>query len=201
MVEVLYIAASTYHKSNLLDSYRIARRNAFKTCKAAKMKYEEDIVERARKEPKLLYSYVRQSQSTSDRIHGLKDTAGKLNTDDNAIFRILNSSFQTVFTQKPPGELPSFNDRLGIEMIKLDICSMFESYEIERRLEELDENKAFGPDDVHPRVLKNCAAAVAKPLSIIFRRSLSEGRVPELFKQANVKPIFKSGKKTRRCQL
>lgn len=107
------------------------------------MKYEEDIVERARKEPKLLYSYVRQSQSTSDRIHGLKDTAGKLNTDDDAICRILNSSFQTVFTQEPPGELPSFNDRLGTEMIKLDICSMFESYEIERRLEELDENKAF----------------------------------------------------------
>jgi hypothetical protein len=190
-----YITASIHHKATLLDAYRIARKNAFKTCKAAKMKYEEDIVERARHEPKLLYSYVRQSQSTPDRIHGLRDTAGKLTTDDNAICRILNSSFQTVFTQEPIGELPSFTDRPGTELIEIDICSMFETYDIERRLEELDENKAIGPDDIHPRVLKHCAAAMAKPLAMIFRRSLSNGRAPEMFKQANVKPIFKSGDK------
>jgi hypothetical protein len=174
----------------MIEAYRKARKHAFKVCKAAKLQHEENIVERARNQPKLLYSYVRRSQSTSDRIHGLKDTAGKLNTDDNAICRILNSSFQSVFTHEPLGELPSFIDRPGTEPIKLDISSMFVHYGIERRLEELDENKAIGPDNIHPRVLKRCAAAMERPLELIFRRSVLEERAPELFKQGSVKPIF-----------
>lgn len=93
-----------------------------------------------------------------------------------------------MFTHEPPGELPSFIDRPTTEPIKLDISSMFVYYDIERSLEELDENKAIGPDNIHPRVLKNCAAAIAKPLELIFRRSVLEDQAPELFKQANVKP-------------
>ncbi len=132
------------------------------------MQYEEDIVERARRKPKILHSYVRQRQSAPERIHGLMDTAGKLNMDDNAICRILNSSFQTVFIQEPPGELPSFPDRPGMVPINLDSHSLFEINDIMRRLEELDENKAIGPDDIHPRVLKNCSMAMAAPLEQIF---------------------------------
>lgn len=73
--------------------------------------------------------------------------------------------------------------------INLYIHSMFDINDVERRLEELDENKAIGPDDIHSRVLKNCATAMARPLELIFRRSLAEGRAPDLFKQTNVKPI------------
>lgn len=190
-----HVSAGIMNKSKTLVAYRKARKLAFKVCKVAKMQYEEDIVDRARRDPKLLYSYVRRRQATPDRIHGLKDTAGKLNMDDNAICRILNSSFQSVFTQEPQGELPSFPDRSGMAPFKLDTRSMFETHDIEKRLEALDENKAIGPDDVHPRVLKNCAEAMARPLEQIYRRSLADRRTPELFKLANVKPIFKSGDK------
>ena len=175
-----YISTSTISKTKTLNCYRHARKRAFKVCREAKLRYEEDIVDRARREPKLLYSYVRQRQAAPDRIHGLKDTAGKLNMDDNAICRILNNSFQTMFTHEPPGELPSFHDRPGMTPTNIDIYSIFDIYDIERRLEELDENKAIGPDDIHPSVLKNCALAIARPLEQIFYRSLVEGHAPNL---------------------
>ena len=42
-------------------------------------------------------------------------------------------------------------------------------------------------------VLKTCAEIIAKPLKIIFEKSLKEGKLPEWWKRANVTFIFKKG--------
>jgi len=55
-------------------------------------------------------------------------------------------------------------------------------------------DKARGPDGVHPMVLRECAEAVAKPLAMIYQKSFDEGVVPENWKEANVSPIFKKGR-------
>ena len=44
-----------------------------------------------------------------------------------------------------------------------------------------------------PLLLKHCADALARPLHVIFVRSLSEGTVPEAWKQSTIVPIFKKG--------
>ncbi|CAM4513480.1 unnamed protein product [Caretta caretta] len=62
-------------------------------------------------------------------------------------------------------------------------------------LEKLDVHKSMGPDELHPRVLKELAAVIAEPLAIIFENSWQTGEVPDDWKKANVVSIFKKGKK------
>jgi hypothetical protein len=53
----------------------------------------------------------------------------------------------------------------------------------------------MGYDGIHPRVLKNCAAALAIPITLIIKQSIATGEVPDLWKKSNITPIFKKGSK------
>ncbi|PKU37509.1 hypothetical protein llap_12187 [Limosa lapponica baueri] len=60
-------------------------------------------------------------------------------------------------------------------------------------LQNLDTNKAMGPDGIHLRVLRELAEVLAEPLSIIYQQSWQTGEVPADWRLANVTPIHKKG--------
>ena len=85
---------------------------------------------------------------------------------------------------------------LCVEILKLRSEMDAEHIEVivvKEMLEALCSSKACGVDEVHPHVLKSCAGEFAKPLSLIFKRSLKEGYVPRQWRDANITPIFKKG--------
>ncbi|KFU98815.1 hypothetical protein N340_11879, partial [Tauraco erythrolophus] len=59
----------------------------------------------------------------------------------------------------------------------------------------LDAHKSMGPDGIHPRVLRELADVIAKPLSFIFGQSWLTGEVPLDWRLADVTPIYKKGRK------
>ncbi|KAK4806968.1 hypothetical protein QYF61_027335 [Mycteria americana] len=61
--------------------------------------------------------------------------------------------------------------------------------------EGLNPHKSMGQDGIHPRVLREVADIVARPLSIISEKSWRSGDIPDDWKRANVIPIYKKGPK------
>ena len=62
-----------------------------------------------------------------------------------------------------------------------------------KKLEKLNVSKSPGPDGLHPRVLREMASVLAKPMSIIYSNSLATGIVPSIWKKANVSAVLKKG--------
>ena len=63
-------------------------------------------------------------------------------------------------------------------------------------MEKLNPNKACGPDNISPTVLKQLAPTIAPILTDLFNRSYSSGVVPQDWRDANVTAVYKKGKKT-----
>ena len=58
-----------------------------------------------------------------------------------------------------------------------------------------DEIYGKGPDKFHPYFIKETKDQLKKPLCIIFKKSVQESKIPEIWKMANVAAIFKKGDK------
>ena len=63
--------------------------------------------------------------------------------------------------------------------------------EVESILKSLQLGKATGSDAINNRILRELASPLSLPLSDLFNYSLSTGKVPLIWKEANVTPIFK----------
>ena len=123
----------------------------------------------------------------------LKDSSGKLVTDDKLMADQLNKFFCSVFTQKDCSNLPGAENLFtGVEGLEdIDITEK----KVRVKLERLKPNSAPGPDKLWPRVLQKLSEVLAQPMAIVYTRCLGESTVPPEWKLANVTPVFKKGSK------
>ena len=78
---------------------------------------------------------------------------------------------------------------------KVLIKILFQKLEGLRQKQNLNSNKAQGPDGIHGMVLKKCAFSIAYPLSLIYNTSYKTGIIPDEWKLAHVVPVHKKGSK------
>ncbi|GAB0209846.1 mitochondrial enolase superfamily member 1 [Grus japonensis] len=84
---------------------------------------------------------------------------------------------------------------VGEKFLRKEDLPLVEEDRVREHLGKVDIHKSMSPDGMHPRVLRELADVIARPLSIIFERSWRAGEVPEDWRKANVTPVFEKGNK------
>ena len=63
----------------------------------------------------------------------------------------------------------------------------------------LNPSKALGPDELHPRVLKELASELGPVFAHLFQQSIDTVEIPKEWSLANICPLFKKGDKSLAC--
>ena len=134
--------------------YTRARNQAKWHTRKAQRIYEQKIAKEAKKNPKQFWSYVNSKRKSQVNIPDLDITDDKnppKTTNDDEKAELLNQYFKKVFTDEDLQKIPNAKKK-RIENTLKDIEITQE--EVLKRLKALNQNKSPGPDNIHPRILK-----------------------------------------------
>ena len=173
------------------EEYRKRVNETKKKIKNKKNALERKVVANRKSNPKSFYAYINSAKKTRGKIGPLKNGEGELITEPKEQARILNEFYASVFTTG--GTCDEQRDE-NWEGGSLDDIEITES-KVLHVIESLKEHSACGPDGIPPRVIKEMKNELARPLTLLFRKSLDTGKIPDDWRLAEVTPIFKKGSK------
>ena len=70
---------------------------------------------------------------------------------------------------------------------------------VTKLLKGLNPSKAFGPDELHPRVLNELAKELGSVFAHLFQQSINMGEIPLEWSLANICTLFKKGGRPLAC--
>jgi len=149
------------------------------------------MLDESAKNPKRYWSIVKSllGQKAQAKVPTLKMGTNEYHTDAEKAEH-LNAFFsnQSTLGDIPANHsLPNFKYLTDTQLSEI-IVTVDQTMKV---LLGLNENKANGPDGIGNRLLKNIAKSIAKPLTLLCNRSLSESKFPSQWKLANVTAIYK----------
>ena len=163
--------------------------------KEAEISLESNIAKESKLNPKKLWKYIRSRTKPRSNISHLVNTkTGKLTENEKEQADVLAKQFSSVMVNEPDGELPDISDK---ELITPPLSSIHVTEEmVLKKLKNLDPSKSPGPDEIHPRVLKETSTAIAPALTVLYNNILTSHDVPEDWRTAIITAIFKKGSKS-----
>ena len=176
------------------QAFKNIQKEVEKAVRKAKKKLERSLAKNEKKNHKAFYSYIKKKTSNKVTVGPLKNSDGKLVTDDKEMADILNMHYCKMFTREDMTSMPRVEKLYYGE----DYLSTvrFTKEKVTAKLKKLKPTSASGPDRVWTRILHDLAEDLAEPLSEIYSRLLKEKDVPEIWLKSLVCPIFKKGIKS-----
>ena len=123
----------------------------------------------------------------------MRAETGELVTENKAQANLLNRCYASVFTVPDEEELPEVECLVDEDSKLVDVH--YSQEKVLKVIEMLRKESAGGPDEIPPRVLMEIGTVIAKPLALLFCRSMDEKRIPEEWQDSVVVPIYKGGSK------
>ena len=177
---------------NKKEEYRRARNAATHQTTNDRKDFEKKLAAEVKTNNKAFWKYAASQRKMKKEIPPLKKKDGNLTANDQEKANALNEQFTSVFTLENKETVPEFE---GIPVnTKLTSITVTEDTVL-KRLQNLRVDKAPGPDDVHPYILKYLSETLAKPLTILFNLSLTETSLPQIWKKGIITALFKKGER------
>ena len=177
-------------------AYKRVQNETKSVIRKAKRDFEKKLAADAKKNPKAFYRYMNSRCKVQAKVGPLKDSNGNVETDDAVQSELLNQKFVQAFTREDLSSVPTpeqkFDPAMGPPLLNIEV----DEETVEGKLQVLNPGKACGPDNIHPRTLRELSAELTLPITIIFKKCLAECVVPGDWKLSNVTAIFKKGDKT-----
>ena len=127
---------------------------------------------------------------TRECVGPIKSENGELISNCGDMSTMLNNYFLSVFTEENTLNVPECELIFrGDDQDRLCDITINETI-VKKEIDKLKSTKSPGPDELYPRIIKECKDVISKPLTNIFRKSIDSGEVPSLWKKANVIPII-----------
>ena len=149
--------------------------------------YVNNLVGDVKANTRDFYRYINSQKKDTQGIPPLKKRQGSgLAQSDFEKASEFNGQFTDVFTKSEHSQVPLL-DRSAPFME--DIVVTKEG--VTKLLEGLNTSKALGPDELHPRALKELATELGPVFTHLFQQSIDKGEIPKEWSLANMCPLFK----------
>ena len=179
------------------EAYRTTRNFYFQEVQRVKLEHEEklakDLANDLKANPKKWWTTAKETLGLNKKatIPAMVSTDGSIHTDDHSKTSLFNDYFTSV--QSLPSDPTNLHlddtepDEHGPHLDDITATTK----DVKDLLSILNVNKAYGPDNIGPKLLKEAAPSITATLVRLFNMSLSKGIFPSAWKLANVVPIYK----------
>ncbi len=188
------------------DAYKFLRNKVSSMIQASKKETYTRKIENGKDNPSTIWKIFKEygaSQKSRETggILGVKSDTNELISNVDDMSNLFNDYFVHVASKlKGPTRPSNFEHLRNSVDSKIPNETFFEIPEVSEQfvrkfLSRLDDSKATGLDNIGPRLLKMSANTIAGSITSLVNKSISSCKFPEVWKNAKVMPLFKSGAK------
>jgi hypothetical protein len=172
--------------------YRALRKQVQRDLRKAEQDFlSSTVFESLQTNVKKFWSFIKQRRRDTAGIAALWND-GTLVSSPSDKAETLSKQYESIFTREDTTSIPSLGPSPFPALHNLQIGTNG----IVKLLQELNVNKAPGPDGINPHVLKICAKEIAPILQIIFTQSITSSKLPSDWRRANISALYKKGSRT-----
>ena len=174
--------------------YSMSKQDEFSKAEIkAKMKYEKKISFNIKKSSRPIFKYLRSKLSMRKNVNSVKKSDNSYTCTPEETANEFVNFFHTVFQDESYGPLPKECYNLDAVNYHTELLIMPE--QVGKFLYEIDITKSFGPDNVHPKLLRYLAPNTDFVLALtkLFQACVENECIPLDWKMAHIVPIHKKG--------
>ena len=179
------------------NSYKVIRNSIKQVIRKQDKAHQRAVAAECKLNPKKFWGYVKSKTNTSNAMGNIKvyNSTGvaEVIVDDEKKSNAFADYFSTVFSHEPNTEfdkLPNIKCNYPMSDLNISHSTVLEKLTILRI------DKSPGPDNIHPRVLKELQDQLSIPIAKLYDVSLQTGKLPEEWRHSTITAIHKKGSKS-----